>query len=237
MLNAVELQNELAKHASDADAIFLQRFFKTGKGQYGEGDQFIGVRVPMTRKVCKQFKDLPLPEVQKLLDSPIHEHRLAGVILLATTYSKASKETQEQIYDMYLRNVYKRRINNWDLVDVTAEHVVGAHEYKTDRKILFELARSPDIWQKRVAIMSAFYFIKRGDASTTLQLAEILLNDTHDLIQKAVGWQLREVGKRVDRQSLLNFLNKHAATMPRTTLRYAIEHLNKSTRQYYMSLK
>ncbi len=237
MHNATDLQDELAKYASDADAVFLQRFFKTGKGQYGEGDQFIGVRVPMTRKVCRQFKDLPLSEVQKLFDSPIHEHRLAAVILLANKYPKADKADQETIYDMYLANVRKGRINNWDLVDVSAEHVIGAHEFNTGRVILFELARSKDVWQKRVAIMSAFYFIKRGDVSTTLELAEILLHDPHDLIQKAVGWQLREVGKRVDQKLLLDFLDKHAATMPRTTLRYAIEHLDQKAKQYYMSLK
>ncbi len=236
-MKAVDLQNELAKYASDADAVFLQKFFKTGKGQYGEGDQFIGVRVPMTRKVCKQFKDLPLPEVQKLFDSPIHEHRLAAVILLASSYPRAGKEGQKKIYDLYLANVWKGRINNWDLVDVSAGYVIGMHEYGTDRKILFQLARSEDLWHKRVSIMSAFYFIMKGDASTTLQLAEILLHDPHDLVQKAVGWQLREVGKRINRQLLLDFLDEHAATMPRTTLRYAIERLDAATKKHYMTKK
>lgn len=236
-MKAVDFQNELAKHASDADAVFLQKFFKTGKGQYSEGDQFIGVRVPMTRKVCKQFKDLPLPEVQKLLDSPVHEHRLAAVILLANKYPKADLIEQEEIYEMYLANVRKGRINNWDLVDVSAGYVIGMHEYGTDHKILFQLAHSEDLWHKRVSIMSAFYFVMQGDASTTLRLAEILLHDSHDLIQKAVGWQLREVGKRVDRQLLLEFLDEHAATMPRTTLRYAIEHLDATTKKHYMTKK
>ncbi len=236
-MKAKDLQDELAKYASDADAVFLQRFFKTGKGQYGEDDKFIGVRVPMTRKVCKQFKDLSLPEVQKLFDSGVHEHRLAAVILLVNKYPKADKNQQFKIYELYLKNIKNGRVNNWDLVDASAEHIIGAHSFDTDRKVLFELARSNDLWQKRVGIMSAFNFIKRGDASTTLELAEILLHDPHDLIQKAVGWQLREVGKRVDQNLLLEFLDKHAATMPRTTLRYAIEHLTPEIRHHYMTQK
>lgn len=236
-MKAEDMQAELAKHGSDSDAVFLQRFFKTGKGQYGEGDQFIGVRMPATRAVCKMFKDLPLAEVQKLLDSPVHEHRMAGLILLADRYPKASAEEQEKIFDLYLKNLRKGRVNNWDLIDVTVERVIGAHEYGGDGKLLYELAKSDDIWQKRAGIMSAAAFMKKGDPSITLELAEMLLHDPHDLIQKAVGWQLREVGKRVDRQLLLNFLDKHAATMPRTALRYAIEHLDASQKQHYMRQK
>lgn len=234
---AKDVEAALAKHARPNGAVFAARFFKTGAGQYGEGDQFLGVKVPDIRAVCKLYKDLPLGEVQKLLDSPIHEHREAGVIILANRYPKSSPEDQEQIFRLYLKNVYAGRVNNWDLVDVTVEHVIGAHEYKTDRKLLFELARSDDLWQKRAGIISAFYYLKRGDASTTLQLCELLLHDPHDLIQKAVGWQLREIGKRVDRQLLLKFLDEHASGMPRTALRYAVEHLDAKQKQYYMQQK
>lgn len=144
-MTAREVEAALAKYARPNGAVFAARFFKTGAGQYGEGDEFIGVKVPDIRAVCKQFKDLPLAEVQKLLDSPIHEHREAGVIILANGYPKASPEEQEQIFKLYLKNVYAGRINNWDLVDVTVEHVIGAHEYKTDRKLLFELAKSDNL--------------------------------------------------------------------------------------------
>ena len=236
-MTANDVKAALAKHTRPNGAVIAAHFFKTGAGQYGEGDQFLGIKVPHIRAVCKQYKDLPLAEIQKLLDSPFHEHREAGVIMLADRYPKSSPQNQEKIFQLYLKNVYAGRINNWDLVDVTVEHVIGAHEYKTNRKLLFELAKSDDLWQKRAGIMSAFYYLKRGDASTTLELCKLLLHDPHDLIQKAVGWQLRELGKRVDRQILLKFLDQHAATMPRTALRYAIEHLDAKQKQYYMQQK
>lgn len=225
-MKAADVIAALEAHASPQDAVFLQRFFKTGPGQYGEGDVFIGVRVPMTRQVCKQFKDLSLGEVQKLLDSTVHEHRLAGLILLADTYGKATADRQQAIYDLYLKNLYAGRINNWDLVDASAEFVVGPHLRDKPRQILLELARSESIWQRRVAIIATFYFIKQGDASVTLQIAEELLHDQHDLIQKAVGWMLREAGKRIDEKILTDFLHEHYREMPRTMLRYAIERLS-----------
>jgi 3-methyladenine DNA glycosylase AlkD len=234
-MTAQKIISELAKHASPNDAVFLQRFFKTGPGQYGEGDIFIGVRVPQTRIICKQFINLPLGEVQKLLNSPVHEHRLAGVIILSYHYPKADEKQKQEIYDLYLKNVYKGTVNNWDIVDVTVDRVMGAHLLNRPRDILFELTKSSDVWQRRVAIMSSFAFIKNGDASTTLQLAKILLHDKHDLIQKAVGWMLRETGKRVDRKLLLGFLDEHAHEMPRTMLRYSIEHLPPEQRAHYMS--
>jgi 3-methyladenine DNA glycosylase AlkD len=236
-LTAQEVKTALAQHGRPNAAVFATRFFKTGPGQYGEGDQFIGVKVPDIRAVCRQFRGLPLAEIQALLDSPIHEHREAAVRLLAMRYPKASPAEQGDMFKLYLQNVYNGRVNNWDLVDVSAEHVIGAHEYNTDRKLLFKLAQSDNLWQKRVAIMSAFHYLKRGDPSTTLKLSEILLHDPHDLIQKAVGWQLRELGKRVDRQLLLDFLDKHAAVMPRTALRYAIEHLEAPAKRHYMQQK
>lgn len=216
----------------------LQRFFKTGPGQYGEGDVFIGVKVPMIRQVCKDFRDLPLAEVQKLLESDVHEHRLAAVIILTNAYPRANDNEKQQIFDMYIKNVYSGHINNWDIVDVTAEHIVGAHlENTTERKHLYELARSDGLWQKRVAILSTFRYIKKGDSGTTLDLAEILMHDDHNLIQKAVGWMLREVGKRVDENLLTDFLDKHAHEMPRTQLRYAIEKLSPEKREYYLAAR
>jgi 3-methyladenine DNA glycosylase AlkD len=234
-MNARKIVSELAKHASPNDATFLQRFFKTGPGQYGEGDVFIGIRVPQTRKICKQFVGLPLGEVQKLLDSPVHEHRLAGVIILSYQYPKADEKQKQAIYDLYLKNVYKGRVNNWDIVDVTVDRVMGTHLINRPRDVLFELVKSDDVWQRRVAIMSTFAFIKKDDGSTTLQLAKILLHDKHDLIQKAVGWMLREVGKRVDRKLLTNFLDEYAYEMPRTMLRYSLEHLPPEQHAHYMT--
>ncbi len=233
-MTAEDLKAALQKHATADDAAFLQRFFKTGKGQYGEGDQFIGVRVPATRRVCREFKALPLAEVQKLLDSPVHEHRLAAVILLAINYPKASQPDKQAMYDLYLKNVYAGRINNWDIIDVTAPQMVGAHLQNRPRTVLIELAKSDSIWQKRVAILASSWYIRTGDPATTLDLLDILLHDPHDLIQKACGWMLREIGKRIDPKILTNYLDQHASHMPRTTLRYAIEHLPPERRQRYL---
>lgn len=240
-MTANEVLEALKAIAKPDDAIFLQRFFKTGKGQYGEGDVFIGARMPALRTVCKKYINLPQPEIQKLFDSDIHECRMAAAVILAYQYPKADQVTKKAIYDLYLKNVLAGRVNNWDIVDVTAENVIGRHLYeqKLSRDILFKLARSTNIWQRRVGIMSSFYFFKSGDGDyeTTLELCDILLHDQHDLIQKVVGWMLREIGKRVDRKILLQFLDKHAATMPRTTLRYAIEHLPPAQKQFYMEQK
>lgn len=234
-MTATDVKNALKARANADDAVFLQRFFKTGKGQYGEGDVFIGVRVPQTRAVCKQYKDLPLPEIQKLLDSPVHEHRLAAVILLANQYPNSTEQQKQAIFDLYLKNVYKGRVNNWDIVDTSAEHIVGAHLENRPQKLLYELAKSDDVWQRRVAMLSTFRFIKSGDPSTTLDLAEIFLSDRHDLIQKATGWMLREVGKKCNEKILTNFLDKHAHQMPRTMLRYAIERLPVQSQAWYKS--
>jgi len=229
-MTAREVIGALKAHADAKDAVFLQRFFKTAEGQYGAGDVFIGVRVPAIRAVCKRFKNLPLGEVEKLLASDIHECRVAAVIVLVGQFAGAPKE----IYDMYLKNVYAGRINNWDIVDISAEFIVGEYLKDKPRDVLFELAKSTNIWQRRVAMLSAFQFVKSGDASTTLALAEILLHDSHDLIQKAVGWMLREVGKRCDEVLLTTFLEKHAKEMPRTMLRYAIERLSPTQKAHFM---
>lgn len=233
---AKEFIARLATFANPERAKAAEWFFKTGKGGYSEGDQFLGATVPKTRIVCKEFKDLPLGEVQKLLDSPIHDHRLGAVIILVEQYKKAAADAakRDDIFDLYLKNVRRGRVNNWDIIDSSAGYIVGPHEAKTDRALLFELARSQDMWQRRTAILSAGWYLREGDATTTLALAEMLIDDKRDLIQKAVGWQLREVGKRVDRQLLLDFLDKHAAIMPRTALRYAIEHLPAVQRAEYL---
>lgn len=233
-MTATEVIRELAKFASDSDAANLQWFFKTGPGEYGEGDQFIGVRVPAIRAVCKQFKTLPLPEVALLIESPIHEHRMAGLIILTLQYPRSTDK--RAIYELYVDQLSKGNINNWDLVDVTCRGIVGDY-LRSDRAKLYELATSHRLWERRVAIISTFAYIASGDASTSLELATILLHDKEDLMQKAVGWTLREVGKRCDRQLLIEFLDVHASTMPRTALRYAIEHLPEEQRQYYLKLR
>lgn len=234
-MTAQALIDALQMHASAYDAAFLQRFFKTAEGEYGAGDVFIGVRVPNTRAVCKQFKQMPIAELHRLLDSPVHEHRLAAVIIMTLQYPRATAAQQKALYTLYLDRLHAGRINNWDIIDVSAEHIIGAQLAGRDIRPLYTLARSTSVWERRVAILSCFHFIKHGDPAPTLELAELLLHDTHDLIQKAVGWQLREVGKRCDQQLLCAFLDRHAATMPRTMLRYAIERLSLEKRHGYMA--
>lgn len=236
-MTADGFKKALQVYAQTDDAGFLQGFFKTGEGQYGAGDVFIGVRVPQTRAVCKEFKDLPLPEVRELLASEVHEHRLAAVILLASQYAKADESRRQEIFDTYMRAVYDGRVNNWDIVDSSAQFIVGEHLRNRPRDLLEKLARSDSIWQRRVSMISTFQFLKNGDPTTTLVIAEMLLHDKQDLIQKAVGWMLREMGKRVDRAVLLNFLDRHAHEMPRTMLRYSLEHLPATQRAHYMMLK
>jgi 3-methyladenine DNA glycosylase AlkD len=217
--------------------VHAQRFFKTGKGQYGEGDVFAGIRVPDIRSVAKRYKLLPLPEVQKIIDSKVHEYRMTGLLILTYRYPKANDEEQKVIYDFYIKNLYKGNINNWDLVDVTTPNIVGEYLRDKPREILYELAKSDDLWQRRVSMLATFAFIKRGDARTSLEIAELLLHDSHDLIHKAVGWMLREVGKRVDQQILTDFLDLHSSEMPRTMLRYAIEKLSSDQKQYYLAMR
>ena len=236
-MTADDVKAALNDYAKTADAALVGRFFKTGEGQYSAGDVFIGVRVPDTRKVCKTFAGLPLGETVKLLQSPVHEHRLAAVILMGNQFARAGEEQKKAIYDAYLKAVYDGHVNNWDIVDTSAEFITGAYLWDKPRGLLFELAASTDIWQRRVAVLSTFAFIKKSDASTTLKLAGLLLDDPHDLIQKAVGWMLRETGKRVDEALLVKFLDLHAADMPRTMLRYSIERLTPAQRKKYMAAK
>lgn len=225
----------LTAAAVAGDAAELSRFFKTGKGEYGAGDKFIGVRVPGIRAIAKQHPDLSPADLNDLLDSEFHEHRFAALAILVAQYKRAALADREWFYDFYLAAMRRGRINNWDLVDSSAEFIVGEYLFDRDRDILFRLSRSGIVWERRIAVLSTFAFIKHGDASTTLELAATLLDDKHDLIQKAVGWMLREVGKRVDRDLLVGFLREHAARMPRVMLSYATEHLSPAERVYFRS--
>ncbi|WP_431956330.1 DNA alkylation repair protein [Nocardia lijiangensis] len=240
---AADVRQALAEVADSADAAHLQRFFKTGPGEYGEGDVFIGVRVPMTRAIAKRFAALDLTEIDDLLDSPVHEERLAGLVILNARFAKAAKPrtldvaAQEEMVRRYLDAVRRGRVNNWDLVDVSAENVLGPWLLDRPRDLLVELAAADSLWERRVALLTTFAFIKAGDASTTFQLCDQLLTDRRDLIQKAVGWMLREVGKRVDRALLTGFLDEHAPRMGRTALSYATEHLDAAERSAYRSAR
>lgn len=240
---AADVRQALAEVADPADAIHLQRFFKTGPGEYGEGDVFIGVRVPTTRAVAKRFAALDLTEIDDLLDSAVHEERLAGLVILNARFAKAAKPRtldvagQEKMVRLYLDAVRRGRVNNWDLVDVSAENVLGPWLLDRPRDLLFELATADSLWERRVALLTTFAFIKAGDPSTTFQLCEQLLTDRRDLIQKAVGWMLREVGKRIDRALLTGFLDEHAPRMGRTALGYATEHLEASERSAYRAAR
>jgi 3-methyladenine DNA glycosylase AlkD len=229
---AAEVIAALAAEADAERAVGLSRFFKSAPGDYGEGDLFLGLTVPTVRRLVKPFLDLPLDEVTKLLDSGYHEHRLVALLILVAQARKRPEGTA----DFYLAAVRSGRVNNWDLVDASAEFILGEYLYDRPRDVLFELAAAESVWERRVAMISTFGLIKRGDASTTLEIAEILLPDSHDLIRKAVGWMLREVGKRVDRSLLVGFLDANAARMSRTTLSYATEHLSKEERQHYRSM-
>ncbi len=236
-LTAKQFKTNLAIYASSENAKNLQRFFKTGKGEYGEGDEFIGVKVPDTRRLCKEFKDLPITETKKLIYSPIHEHRMAGLIILSNRYQKSSPKDQQTIYGLYIKALNEEKINNWDLIDVTCGYIVGQYYLNRERSDLINLANSDNLWKKRVAMISTLAFIMEGDASTTITIAKILLNDRHDLIHKAVGWMLREAGKRVDEKILTSFLDQYAGTMPRTMLRYACEKLTREQKDKYYKLK
>ena len=228
------LINSLQNHASSEIAAHSQRFFKTGPGEYGEGDVFIGIRIPTLRAIAKGNVDLSVFDVQDILQSPLHEQRLCALLIWTYQYPKANSATKEAIYQCYLRNT--QYINNWDLVDASAHKLIGPHLAKRDRGILHKLAHSTDLWERRIAMFSCYYFIKRSDFSDALLIAEQLLNDKHDLIHKVVGWMLREVGKQdlaVERQ----FLNQHYHTMPRTMLRYAIEKFPTKLRLDYLEGK
>ncbi|MDD2337276.1 MAG: DNA alkylation repair protein [Geobacteraceae bacterium] len=231
LLLASNICSRLQALGDPEKACVLQRFFKTGKGEYGEGDLFVGLRVPEIRKLANQYMALSLPETIQLLQSPIHEARFLALLLLISAYQQGDAVLQEHIYGLYLQNTHC--INSWDLVDVSAEHIVGAHLRYRNRSPLHKLAVSSLLWERRIAIIATFHYIKSGEFDETLFLAELLLRDQDDLIHKAVGWMLREVGKR-DRFAEMAFLKTHYKVMPRTMLRYAIEKFEEGLRQQFL---
>ena len=231
LLSAAAVRKRVRELGDPESALFLQRFFKTGPGQYGEGDRFLGIRVPNIRRVARESRGMPLDQIETLLHDPWHEVRLLAVVLLGDAYKRGSPEERTAIFRTYLANA--KRINNWDLVDISAPNVVGAHLLTRSRGRLDRLARSTNLWERRIAIVSTAAFIRQGQLDDTLRIARILMNDPHDLIHKAVGWMLREVGKR-DRPTLEAFLDENAHEMPRTMLRYAIERFDEETRRQYL---
>jgi 3-methyladenine DNA glycosylase AlkD len=227
-----QLRAEIEALSNSEDAVFLQRFFKTGRGQYGEGDRFRGIRVPVLRRLALEYWGLSHHDTLDLLRSDWHEERLLALLLLVRAFNRGNASAREQIYRAYL--AHTRYINNWDLVDLSAEYIVGAFFGPQDLGPLQTLAKSDLVWERRIAILSTFHFIKRGTLGPTLQIADLLLRDRHDLVHKAVGWMLREVGKR-DQPIEEAFLRKHHRAMPRTMLRYAIERFPESLRKEYLT--
>ena len=231
-VKAIDLQREFRALGDRDVAQKSLRFFKTGAGQYGEGDQFLGIRVPVLREFAKQHKGLSLSQIQKILRSQYHEERLLALIMLVSRFEKAIEQHRAEIYEMYLKNT--KYINNWDLVDSSAYQIVGGYLMDKSRKILVQLSSSNNLWERRIAIMSTYRFIKNKDYGDTLTISEKLLYDKEDLIHKAVGWMLREIGNR-DKGVEEAFLAKYYQTMPRTMLRYAIEKFDEDDRQLYLS--
>ena len=227
----MKLKEELVKKANQDKAKILQRFFKTGKGEFGEGDIFLGITVPELREIARKYKEINLKDVELLLSSKIHEERLIALLILVEKYNKGNRE---EIFDFYIENI--NNINNWDLVDLTADKIVGSFLFEKDKNILYKLANSSNLWERRIAIISTFHFIKNNEFLDTLKIAEILLNDKRDLIHKAVGWMLREIGKR-NLKVEEDFLKKYYKNMPRTMLRYAIEKFSEVKRKAYLNRK
>jgi 3-methyladenine DNA glycosylase AlkD len=231
--SASDVVRALGDASDDEAALSAARFFKTGDGDYGEGDVFIGVSMPAARTIAKRFGELSQNDLDELLWSDVHEHRMVALLIMVGQYRD---RPSKQLVDDYLAAAKAGRVNNWDLVDASAEFLIGDYYFDKPRNVVFALAKSDQLWERRIAIVGTFGFIKRGDATTTLEIAEKLLREKHDLIQKAVGWMLREVGKRVDRSLLIGFLDAHAGEMPRTMLSYAIEHLDAAQKTHYRSI-
>jgi 3-methyladenine DNA glycosylase AlkD len=230
-----KIKKELRQQASPEKAAILQRFFKTGPGQYGTGDKFLGVVMPDQRIIAKKYYTLiDLKEVEELLQSQYHEDRMLALIMLVLKYGKATEGEQTKIYQLYLKNT--KWINNWDLVDVTTPQIVGAYSFQHDRQLVYKLVKSKNLWERRIAVLATFYYIRQDEIKDTLALAKLLLKDDHDLMHKAVGWMLREAGK-VDQKALLGFLDEFAPQMPRTMLRYAIEKLTDRQKKKYLAIK
>jgi 3-methyladenine DNA glycosylase AlkD len=226
-----QVKAELEKLSDPEHAMKLQGFFKTGEGEYGEGDIFLGVRVPVQRRIAKNYRNMPLTDVLELLQSGIHEHRLTALFILTEQFNKGDEDARRRIVELYLGNT--AYVNNWDLVDSSAHKILGVWLVDKSRRVLYELAESENLWERRISIISTFAFINRGDLVDALVLSELLVDDTHDLIHKASGWVLREVGKK-DQSVLEEFLLEHYEKMPRTMLRYAIERLPEERRRFYL---
>ncbi|MFA5258501.1 MAG: DNA alkylation repair protein [Candidatus Pacearchaeota archaeon] len=232
-----KLEEVLQKAENTEKAKLCGRYFKTGKGEYGEGDKFLGIIVPLQRKISREFDYLEMDEIQELLDSKYHEKRVIGLFILILKYEKASKENnlqiKKQIFEFYLKNASKNNVNNWDLVDISAPNIVGDYLLDKNRDILYELVKSNNLWERRISIISTLAFIRQKDLKDTLKISEILLLDKHDLIHKAVGWMLREAGKR-DVEVLRKFLKDNYKKMPRTMLRYSIEKFSLNERKEWL---
>jgi len=235
-LTAKNFITKLKAHQSDAELKKIQRYFKSGEGDYGHGDKFMGVKMGTLFALAKEFGEMPIEEIEELLESPIHEARAGAVSIMdkASRNKKISKERLKDFFDLYMRR--HDRINNWDLCDLGCLYMTGSYLYDKSHDILFKLARSKNIWERRTAILSTCYFIRQGDIIDTFKIAEILVNDKEDLIHKATGWMLRFAGAK-DRKKLVTFLDKYAATMPRTLLRYSIEHFSSKEREHYLKMK
>ena len=225
------IHEEFKKMSDQEHAIQLQKYFKTGKGEYGEGDQFLGLRVPTVRKIAKKFNTLSIDEAEKFLQSPYHEERLFALFILIDLFKKGNEEDKKKIHELYLKNT--KFINNWDLVDMSAGPIIGAYLFNRDKEPIYTLVQSKNLWERRIAIMATFYFIAQNEFTDTLKIAEMLLTDKEDLIHKAVGWMLREIGKR-NLELEESFLKKHFKNMPRTMLRYAIEKFPEEKRKSYL---
>lgn len=231
MTSLTSLKQALNDQADPIRAKHSQRFFKTGPGEYGEGDKFLGITNPVLRTVAKRYRDLNLDDIETLLNNKIHEYRLIALFILVDQFRRAEHAQRQQIYKFYLKNA--KQVNNWDLVDSSAHKIVGWYLEDKDRAILYKLAKSKNLWERRISIIATFWFTRLGQLDDAIKIAELLLTDDHDLIHKAVGWMLREVGKK-DIGVLRNFLDEHAAEMPRTMLRYAIEKLPEKERRAYL---
>ena len=231
LTTAKDAQAVLKTMANPQRAVHSQRFFKTGKGEYAEGDIFIGITVPALRAFVPKCKCIGIDDILSLLKSPLHEERLLALFLLVDRFKKGEDQIKERIYNLYLRNT--KHINNWDLVDCSAHLIVGAYLEDRDTKILFELAQSKTLWERRISVLATFHLIRRDQFDVALKLYEMLINDKEDLMHKAVGWMLREIGKR-DRAAEEAFLKKHCRIMPRTMLRYAIERFPEEKRAAYL---
>jgi 3-methyladenine DNA glycosylase AlkD len=235
-LTAKNFIAQLKNHQSDAELKKIQRYFKSEVGDYGHGDKFMGVKMGTLFALAKEFGEMPIEEIEKLLESPIHEVRAGAISIMdkASRNKKISKERLKDFFDLYMRR--HDRINNWDLCDLGCLYMTGSYLYDKPHTILYKLAHSKNIWERRTAILSTCYFIRQGEMTDTFKIAEILVNDKEDLIHKATGWMLRFAGAK-DRKGLITFLDKYAATMPRTLLRYSLEHFSKKEKEYYMGLK